>query len=235
MDCMLANLTYFRTVGQGHVIISRFEIKTMRLLQLYTLFWSSSSLSRLFPVPFSSIPTSREPVTHLNLKVEFGGLYFMDFQLWINDITQCLKVIQIGSRSENQKFRKFRKTVILKWDIFDHSGQNHNEKVSFFIPLSFFFLPFYVENENLLISQRVSHFDKAKSCTCRMWNKSHRVAELSDSYYSPSRTAFFLRGLLLFKNSSSTTRDQRKEWIRKNSEWPAAPKNAKRWGRARQE
>ena len=97
------------------------------------------------------------------------------------------------------------------------------------------FLPFYVENENLLISQRVSHFDKAKSCTCRMWNKSHRVAELSDSYYSPSRTAFFLRGLLLFKNSSSTTRDQRKEWIRKNSEWPAAPKNAKRWGRARQE
>ena len=129
---------------------------------------------------------------------------------------------------------KIGKTVILKWDIFDHSGQNHYEKVSFFIPLSYF-LPFYVENENLLISQRVSHFDKAKSCTCRMWNKSHRVAELSDSYYSPSRTAFFLRGLLLFKNSSSTTRDQRKEWIRKNSEWPAAPKNAKRWGRARQE
>ena len=26
------------------------------------------------------------------------GVYFMDFQLWINDITQCLKVIQIGSK-----------------------------------------------------------------------------------------------------------------------------------------
>ena len=52
--CMLANLTYFRTVGQGHVIISRFEIKRFN----YIPFFETRS--------FGYIPTiSREPVTQI--------------------------------------------------------------------------------------------------------------------------------------------------------------------------
>ena len=93
-----------------------------------------------------------------------------------------------------------------------------------------FFWPFYFQNENLLISQRVSHFDKAaaKSCTCRMWNKSHRVASVVIIHHPEQRFSWGA----FFYSRAPLLGDQRKEWIRKNSEWPAAPKNAKRWGKA---
>ena len=94
--CMLANLTYFRTVGQGHVIISRFEIKRFN----YIPFFETRS--------FGYIPTiSREPVTQIWISKEFWGFFvnisWMAFQLWINDITW------------KKKFPLFLVFILWKW------------------------------------------------------------------------------------------------------------------------
>ena len=112
--CMLANLTYFRTVGQGHVIISRFEIKRFN----YIPFFETRS--------FGYIPTiSREPVTQIWISKEFWG-FFLIFHGWLFSFELT---ISLGKKSSH-----------CFWSLF-------------------------YENENLPISQRLFHFDKAKSCT----------------------------------------------------------------------